>query len=150
MNILVLSKSLLCIKEQRVSQLPLPSGSFQIQNGWETQWHDVTDWLIRWLPWAFLAARLVKNLPGLQETWVWPLGWENPLEKGKATHSRILSCGIVTSGSPPAHKETDTTEQLSLSLDKVRTWLMLCNNQLSQWEFQEGRKLVKRDHLTSV
>ena len=38
--------------------------------------------------WAFLVAQLVKNLPAMQETWVQALGWEDPLEKGKATHSR--------------------------------------------------------------
>ena len=32
-------------------------------------------------------AQLVKNLPAMQETWVPSLGWEDPLEKGKATHS---------------------------------------------------------------
>ena len=32
----------------------------------------------------------VKNLPAVRETWVRSLGWEDPLEKGKATHSRIL------------------------------------------------------------
>ena len=31
-----------------------------------------------------------KNLPAIRETWVWSLGWEDPLEKGKATHSSIL------------------------------------------------------------
>ena len=40
--------------------------------------------------WASLVAQLVKNLPAMQETWVRSLGWEDPLEKGKATHSRIL------------------------------------------------------------
>ena len=35
-------------------------------------------------------AELVKNLPAMQETWVRTLGWEDPLEKGKATHSSIL------------------------------------------------------------
>ena len=35
-------------------------------------------------------AELVKNLPARQETWVRTLGWEDPLEKGKATHSSIL------------------------------------------------------------
>ena len=34
---------------------------------------------------------MVKNLLAMQETWVWPLGWEDPLEKGKATHSSILA-----------------------------------------------------------
>ena len=38
----------------------------------------------------FPYAQLVKNLPAMQDTWVWSLGWEDPLEKGKATHSSIL------------------------------------------------------------
>ena len=36
-------------------------------------------------------AQLVKNLPAMWETWVWSLGWEDPLEKGKATHTSILA-----------------------------------------------------------
>jgi len=36
---------------------------------------------------ASLAAQLVKNPPAMQETWVRSLGWEDPLEKGMATHS---------------------------------------------------------------
>ena len=41
--------------------------------------------------WASLVAQLVKNLPAMQETWVQSLGWKDPLEKGKATHSSILA-----------------------------------------------------------
>ena len=41
--------------------------------------------------WTSLVAQLVKNLPAMWETWVQSLGWEDPLEKGKATHSSILS-----------------------------------------------------------
>ena len=37
-------------------------------------------------------AQLVKNLPAIRQTWVPSLGWEDPLEKGKATHSSILEC----------------------------------------------------------
>ena len=37
--------------------------------------------------WASLAAQLVKNPPEVWKTWVWSLGWEDPLAKGKATHS---------------------------------------------------------------
>ena len=37
-----------------------------------------------------LLAQRVKNLPAIQETWVQSLGWEDPLEKGVATHSSIL------------------------------------------------------------
>ena len=43
---------------------------------------------------AFLVAQLVKNLPAMQETWVRSLHWEDPLEKGKATHSSILAWRI--------------------------------------------------------
>ena len=45
--------------------------------------------LVQWLR-ASLVAQLVKNLPAMQETWVQSLGWEEPLEKGKATHSSSL------------------------------------------------------------
>ena len=43
---------------------------------------------------ASLVAQLVKNLPKVRETWVRSLGWEDPLEKGKATHSSILAWRI--------------------------------------------------------
>ena len=39
--------------------------------------------------WASLVAQLVKNPPAMQEVRVRSLGWEDPLEKGKATHSNI-------------------------------------------------------------
>ena len=41
--------------------------------------------------WASLMAQLVKNPPAMWDTWVRSLGWEDPLEKGKATHSSILA-----------------------------------------------------------
>ena len=44
--------------------------------------------------WAFLVAQLVKNPPAMWETWVRSLGWEDPLEKGRATHSNILDWRI--------------------------------------------------------
>ena len=44
--------------------------------------------------WASLVAQLVKNLPAMWETWVRSLGWGDPLEKGKATHSSILAWRI--------------------------------------------------------
>ena len=37
---------------------------------------------------------MVRNLPAVKETWVPPLGWEDPLENGMATHSRILAWKI--------------------------------------------------------
>ena len=44
--------------------------------------------------WASWVARLVKNLPAMRETWVQSLNCEDPLEKGKATHSSILAWRI--------------------------------------------------------
>ena len=41
--------------------------------------------------WASLVAQLVKNPPAMQETWVQSLGWEDSLEKRKATHSSMLA-----------------------------------------------------------
>ena len=43
---------------------------------------------------AFLVAQTVKNPPAMRGTWVESLGWENPLEKGMATHSSILAWRI--------------------------------------------------------
>ena len=44
--------------------------------------------------WASLMAQLVKNPSAMRETWVQSLGWEDPMEKGKATHSSILAWRI--------------------------------------------------------
>ena len=49
--------------------------------------------------WASLVAQVVKSLPTMWETWVWPLDWEDPLEKGKATYSSILAWRIPFMGS---------------------------------------------------
>ena len=59
---------------------------------------------------------MVKNLPAMQETWVQSLGLEDPLEKGKATHSSILAWRIPWTVWSWGRKESDTTERLSLSL----------------------------------
>ena len=59
---------------------------------------------------ASLIAQLVKNPPAVQEIPVQSLGWENLLEKGKATHSSILAWRIPW----------DTIEQISLSLDRTK------------------------------
>ena len=49
---------------------------------------------LRQYAWASLVTQLVKNPPAMRETWVRSLGWEDPLEKGKATHSSILAWKI--------------------------------------------------------
>ena len=49
---------------------------------------------------AFLVAQTVKILPAMQESWVRSLGWEDPLEKGTATHSSILAWRIPWTEEP--------------------------------------------------
>ena len=44
--------------------------------------------------WASIVAKLVRNLPAVQETWIPFLGWGDALEKGKATHCSILTWRI--------------------------------------------------------
>ena len=67
--------------------------------------------------WASLVAQTVKNPPAMWETWVQSLGWEDPLEKGKALPTPVFwpreFHGLY---SPWNHKESDATDQLSLSL----------------------------------
>ena len=56
---------------------------------------------------------MVKNLPGMQETWVQSLGQEDPLEKGMATHSSILAWRVPWKEEPGGlqiHGVVDTTE----------------------------------------
>ena len=71
---------------------------------------------------ASLVVQIAKNLPAMQETQVWSLGREDPLEKGMATHFSILarripwteeSAGLQSLGS---HRESDRTERLMLLL----------------------------------
>ena len=59
---------------------------------------------------ASLVAQLVKNPSVRQETWVLSPGWDDPLEKGKATHSSILAWRIPWTLESMGRKELDTTE----------------------------------------
>ena len=52
------------------------------------------------MTWASLVAQVVKNLPAMQETWVRSLDWENPLEKGMASHSSIVAWRIPWTKEP--------------------------------------------------
>ena len=88
---------------------------------------------------ASLVAQRLKRLPAMWETWVWSLGWEDPLEKEMATHSSILALripwteelgGLQSMGC----KESDTTEWLhftSLPSGTLIMW-MLVHLMLSQ------------------
>ena len=55
-------------------------------------WNPISVFLsIPYIYWASLVTQLVKNPPTMPETHVRSLGWEDPLEKGRATHSNILA-----------------------------------------------------------
>ena len=49
---------------------------------------------------ASLGAQTEKNLPAMRKTWIRSLGWEEPLEKGMATHSSILAGRIPWTEEP--------------------------------------------------
>ena len=80
--------------------------------------------------WASLVAQLVKNLPAMRETWVWSLGWEDPLEKGKATHS-IFWPGEFHGHSPWGRKSLkflfiQSSEEKCLFLKTVKVSQIIC------------------------
>ena len=76
-----------------------------------------------------LVAQTVKYLPAMEETQVLSLGWADPLEKGRVTHSSILAWKIPWTEepgrlhSPWGHKELGVTEQLTLSHFKTLVFL---------------------------
>ena len=67
------------------------------------------------MTWASLVAQMVKNLPAMLETWVQSLGWEDPLEKGMATHSVFLTGESHDRGVWPATVYNITKSQTQLS-----------------------------------
>ena len=98
---------------------------------------------------ASLVAQLVKNPPAMGESGLRSLGWEDPLEKGKSTHSSILAWRIPwTVYSPRGCKESDTTEQLSLSLWSSQVALMVKNLPANSGDIKDaGRPLGWEDSL---
>ena len=69
--------------------------------------------------WASPVAQLVKNPPATWETWVRSLGWEDPLGKGKATHSSILACRIPGEVHGIAKSQTEPLSLLLSSSQKI-------------------------------
>ena len=71
------------------------------------------------LLWASLVVQLAKNPSVVQETWVRPLDWKDPLVEGMTTHSSILAWitpmdrGTWWAANHGSHKESDMIEQLS-------------------------------------
>ena len=62
-----------------------------------------------------LVVQTAKNLPAMQGTRIQPLGWEDPLEKDMATHSRILARRIPWTEEPGRLQSTESQSQTRLS-----------------------------------
>ena len=72
--------------------------------------------------WASLVVQMVRNPPALWETMILFLGWEDPLEKGTATHSIILAWKIpINRGA--WQKESDRTEWLSTAHSTTQIYI---------------------------
>ena len=67
---------------------------------------------------GFPGVQLVKNLPAMWETWFLSLGWDDPLEKGMATHSSILAWSIH---SPWGDKESDMAEGIHFNFSDAKS-----------------------------
>ena len=63
----------------------------------------------------FLLAHMVKNMPAMQETRVQSLGWEDPLEKGMTTHSRVPAWRIPWTDEPGELQSMGSQSQTRLS-----------------------------------
>ena len=115
--------------------------------------------------WASPVAQLVKNLPGMWETWVQSLGWEDTLEKGMAAHSSILAWSIPSMGSQKVgHNWVTFTftfiecllqlNMLSVSgccskIDSIMTYFMYCIRwrcAILIWLFADGINLQTGTH----
>ena len=90
---------------------------------------------------ASLVAQMVKNLPAMQESGIWPLGQEDPLEKGTATNSSILAWeipwtekpgGLQSTGSKRVRQDWATTLSLSAKAAEFRLLSLTKFNSLAK------------------
>ena len=96
---------------------------------------------------ASLVAQMVKNLPAVRYTWVPSMGQEDPLEKEMTMHSSLLASPMdqrsLVGCSPRGCKESDTIEQLTLSLSfTLHDHICAIEDQIQQ---DMGRLGVERD-----
>ena len=92
--------------------------------------------------WASLVAQPVKNPPAKWEAWVQSLGWEDPLDKGKATHSSILAWRIPWTAQSAGSQRAGHDRATSTSLRHTHTQMNI------YWELSggivKGRYVLKK------
>ena len=101
------------------------------------------------VPWASLVAQLVKNRLAMRETWVQSLGWEDPLEKGKAIHSSILAWRIPWTKSMGSQRVGHDWVTFIFTMDSARAsvddteWLFkFCINSLMTVNYLKTETIV--------
>ena len=104
---------------------------------------------------AFLVAQIVKHLPAMWETQVQSLGWEDPLEEGRATHSSILAWRIprtrsLAGYSSQGHKESDMTERLTQHPSPQFRTLSKGFVKLQSFLWHQLRALLKLYHSSTL
>ena len=87
-----------------------------------------------------LVAQMVKNLPAMRDTWLWSLDQEDPLEKGIATHSRILAWRIPWTEEPDGLQSTGSRRG-GHSWAITFTWCLLPG--LNMWHIVSGKIRIK-------
>ena len=130
------------IAGERANELENGARSIEITPS-ETQREKKKEWYkreqsIQWLKdnakWSNIietpGAQMVKNLPTMRETWVQPLGQEDPLEKGMATHSSILAWRIP---------RTEEPGRLQFMGSQI-VWYYWVTNTFTYFNFQENKK----------
>ena len=110
---------------------------------------------------SYLVAQTRKNLPAMQETWVQSLDWEDPLEKGMATHSNILAWEIPRTEEPgglqsmgsqrTGHYQTTNTCTMYIYICKY-IHVIICILRFTQRQLylHKAGKYSKRDVLWAI
>ena len=88
-----------CINTIFVQTSVINAGDLGSIPGWESSPEEGIGYPLQY-SWTSLVAQMVKSQPAMRETWVRPLGWEDPLEEGMATHSSILAWRIPWTEEP--------------------------------------------------
>ena len=83
---------------------------------------------------GFHSSSVVKKPPAMQETWVWPLGWEDPLEKEMATHSSILAWEIPWREEPGGLQSMESQRVRHILATKPPLQLFRCLYTLSRYK----------------